>query len=593
MMSEFPFLPMFPAEVRRKGWSEVDILILSGDPYVDHPAYGAAVIGRVLQAQGYKVGIIAQPDWKTTKDFMRLGRPRLCACVTAGNVDSMIANYTANKRHRFCWRGEKGFQGARPDRATIVYVNQLRAAFKQLPIIIGGVEASLRRLAHYDYWDDAVRRSLLLDAKADILVYGMGERQIVDIVHRLRQGEETLAIRSIPGTVVRVNKEDVPSNALWLPSFEETSQDPQTFNRAFRLAYEQMNPFTARPVVQAHGGQYVMQLPPALPLTTQELDASYALPYQRKPHPFYDAFGGVAGFETVRWSIVAVRGCPGECSFCGLTMHQGRIVQSRSEESILAEVKALARDPDFKGTITDVGGPTANLYGAQCQKKNAHGPCADKQCLMPKKCSALNIPYQRTIALYEAIRKIPRVKHVFVSSGLRYDLLLEPEAREYLRQLCAHHISGQMKVAPEHTEDGVLAVMNKPSYKKYEEFVQEFEKVNGRLKKRTYLVNYFISAHPGSCLESALSCATKLLSRRIRPEQIQDFLPLPMTVSGCIYHTGYHPMTDKHVFTPKSHEERALQRALLQSQNISNRPLIKKALKILRREDLLKRFGVR
>jgi len=593
MIKNFPFLPMFPGEVQEKGWQAIDVLIISGDPYVDHPAYGTAVIGRLLEARGYKVGIIAQPNGDSLEDFTRLGRPRLCACVAAGNVDSMIANYTANKRRRSNLRGEKGYQGSRPDRATIVYVNRLRAAFKNLPILIGGIEASMRRLAHYDYWDDAIRRSLLLDAKADVLIYGMGERQIVEIVDRLDHQEAVGSIRDVRGTVVRVKKEDIPSETLRLPSFEEVCQDPQAFNQAFRLAYEQMNPFTAKPMAQAHADQYVLQLPPALPLSTEELDASYALPYQRKIHPFYNAFGGVLGFETVRWSIVAVRGCPGECSFCGLTMHQGRIVQSRSRESILKEAQMLARDPEFRGTISDIGGPTANLYGAQCVKQKAQGPCAKRQCLMPSKCPSLQIPYAKTLDLYNAIRQIPRVKHVFVSSGLRYDLLLEPEAKEYLRQLCAYHISGQMKVAPEHTDDEVLAVMNKPSYKKYEDFVKEFERINRQLKKKTYLVNYFISAHPGSRLENALSCATKLLSRRIRPEQIQDFLPLPMTVSSCIYHTGRHPLTGEHVFTPKSHEERAMHRALLQSQNAENRPLIKKALRRLKKEHLIRQFSAR
>lgn len=629
-MSPTSFLPMFPDEVKKKGWSEIDVLIISGEPYVDHPSYGVAVIGRILEARGYKVGIIAQPDWNNVEEFKRLGRPRLCACVTAGNVDSMIMNYTANKRLRRQDPKIQGYKDHRPDRATIVYANRLRAAFKNIPIVIGGIEASMRRLAHYDYWDNAPRRSLLIDAKADLLIYGMGDRSIVEVADRLNKGEPISSIRDVRGTVVKVHpvrepsyleinarkklqhdsesplegnqplldfsngvkKDEILTDAVFVPSFEEIKEDLAAFNKAFRAEYENMNPYNAKTIVQAHADQCVVQLPPALPLSMEELDATYALPYVRAWHPFYDQFGGVQGFETVRWSITAVRGCPGECSFCGLSMNQGRIVQSRSSESILAEAKMLAQDPDFKGTITDIGGPTANLYGAFCRRQKAHGPCADKQCLMPEKCLSLEIPYEKTLALYEAIRKIPNVKHVFVASGLRYDLLLEPEAEKYLRELCTHYISGQMKVAPEHTDDEVLAVMNKPSYKKYEEFVKKFERINAKLDKRVYLVNYFISAHPGSRLENALSCATKLLSCGIRPEQIQDFLPLPMTVSSAIFYTGVHPLTGEKVFVAKNQDERAYQRALVQSQNANNRPLIKKALQILGKEHLAGDFGV-
>ncbi|MCX5681853.1 MAG: YgiQ family radical SAM protein [Candidatus Omnitrophica bacterium] len=491
-MNEFPFLPMFPDEAKKKGWDEIDVLIVSGELYVDHPSYGVAVIGRILESRGYKVGIIAQPDWNNLEDFKRFGRPRLCACVTAGNVDSMIANYTANKRPRRQDENAKGYKDKRPDRATIVYANRLRAVFKNIPVIIGGIEASMRRLTHYDYWDNAVRRSLLIDAKADLLIYGMGERQIIEVVDRLNKGETIHSIRDVRGTVVKVKKDELPADAILAPSFEEIAQSPEAFNKAFHLEYDNMNPYTARTIVQPHANQYVVQLPPAWPLSTDELDATYALPYVRAWHPFYDSFGGVNGFETVRWSIIAVRGCPGECSFCGLSMHQGRMIQSRSHDSILKEAKALAQCPDFKGTITDIGGPTANLYGAHCRKQEISGPCADKQCLMPEQCSSLEIPYAKTLALYEAIRKIPNVKHVFVSSGLRYDLLLEPGAEKYFKELCAHYISGQMKVAPEHTDDEVLAMMNKPSYKRYEEFVKKFERINADLEQRVYLVNYFI-----------------------------------------------------------------------------------------------------
>ncbi|MDD5085292.1 MAG: YgiQ family radical SAM protein, partial [Candidatus Omnitrophica bacterium] len=447
-----------------------------------------------------------------------------------------------------------------------------------------------RRLSHYDYWDDEVRRSILLDAKADMIIYGMGECQIVEIIDRLDKGEAIDSIRDVRGTVVSVKKTDTPADAITLPSFEEVRQSDEAFNKAFRFVYEQMNSRSGRIIAQPHADRCVLELPPALPLSTKELDAVYDLPYTRAWHPSYDSLGGVKGFETVRWSITALRGCPGECSFCSFPIHQGRIVQSRSEQSVLAEAKALVRDPAFKGTITDVGGPTANLYGAACRKWEGNEACSAKQCLMPSKCPSLELGYAKCLALYQAIQRIPGVKHLFLSSGFRYDLLTYPEAERYLKEVCEHYISGQMKVAPEHTEDSVLELMNKPPYRSYEEFVKKFEKLNLRLENRRYLVNYFISAHPGSRLDDALSCAMTLLSRNMRPEQVQDFIPLPMTVSSCLYHTGVHPFSGKRVFVPKEADERAMQRALLQSQNPKSKPLIKKALRILHKGHLLNRF---
>jgi uncharacterized radical SAM protein YgiQ len=594
---------MFPDEMKRLGWHELDVLLVTGDAYVDHPSYGAAVIGRLLESRGYKVGIVAQPDWSKLDDFTRLGRPRLCVCVTAGNVDSMVANYTANKRKR---REDDyapgGVSGKRPDRASIVYANRVRAAFKgdksrwgnaplrDIPVILGGVEASMRRLAHYDYWDNAVRRSLLLDAKADLLIYGMGERPIVEVIDRLNQGEAIGAIRDVRGTVVRIKKDAIPAGAVVLPSFEEASASIENFNKAFLLTHKEMNPARGRPVAQMHADQCVLQLPPALPLTTKELDASYELPYQRAWHPSYTAAGGVKGFEMVRWSITALRGCPGECSFCGISMHQGRAVQSRSPESILKEARLIARHPDFKGTISDVGGPTANLYAAHCSNWDKADPCPGKQCLMPQKCRSLELGCGKALSLYDSIRRIPGVKHVFIGSGLRYDLLLEPEAERYFKGLCEHYVSGQMKVAPEHTDNKVLKLMNKPPHERYEEFVRKFEEINSGMKDRKYLVNYFISSHPGAGLDEALACAMTLLSHGMRPEQVQDFLPLPMTVAGAMHHTGIHPLTGERVYVPKDDRERAMQRALVQSQNESNAPLIGKALKVLGKEHLADRF---
>ena len=572
---------MFLDEVKAKGWPELDVIIISGDAYVDHPSYGSAVIGRLLESKGYRVGIIAQPDWRSLEDFTRLGRPRLCVCITAGNVDSMVANYTANKRTR---KDDDPASAGRPDRASIVYANRCREAFKGLPIILGGVEASMRRLAHYDYWDDAVRRSILIDAKADMIVYGMGEKPITQVLARLAKGEDISTIRDVRGTVVRVRSAEVPSDAIILSSFEDVKKDLVAFNTAFRLAYEQMSPDGARSLAQAHAGQAVLQLPPPLPMAPAELDASYDLPYTRQAHPVYKSKGGVKGLETVRWSITALRGCPGECSFCGIAMHQGRIVQSRTPDSIRREAERMTKDRDFRGTINDVGGPTANLYGARCRKWVEGKVCVGKSCLMPLKCPSLELGSAGALSLYESLRHLPGVKHVFVQSGLRYDLLLEPEAEKYFKALCEHHISGQMKVAPEHTSDNVLKLMNKPPYARYEQFVLKFEEINRGLKNRTYLVNYFVSAHPGARLEDAFDCAMTLLSHGMRPEQVQDFLPLPMTVAGCMYHTGHHPLTGKPVHVPKKDTERAMQRALIQSQNPGSGPLIDKALRLLGKE---------
>ncbi|MEI7998609.1 MAG: YgiQ family radical SAM protein [Candidatus Omnitrophota bacterium] len=558
-------------EMKRLGSNELDILIVTGDAYVDHPAYGSALIGRLLEAQGYKVGIIAEPNWRDPQSFTHLGRPRLAVLISAGTVDSMIVNYTANKRPR------RDSISCMPDRASIVYTNCIRAAFKGMPVILGGTEASMRRLAHYDYWDDSVRRSLLLDSKADMIVYGMAERPIVEIINRLNNKELISTICDVPGTVVAVKSTEVPSTAIVLPSFEEVAKDKVLFNKAFALLFREMNASRGRPVAQPHADRVVLQLPPAKPLTTEELDKSYDLPYARRWHPSYDSKGGVKGFEVVRWSITAVRGCPAECSFCGLTMHQGRVVQSRSERSILQEVDRIAKDKDFRGTITDVGGPTANLYAASCKVWEKAGPCQDKQCMMPKKCPSLQLGYNKALLLYQAIRRVKGVKHMFIGSGLRYDLLVEPEAQEYLKELCTHHVSGQMKVAPEHTQDKVLRLMNKPPYSVYEKFVEQFEKVNRNLPSRRYLVNYFITSHPGCDLDESKACAEILASRGMRPEQVQDFIPLPMTLSACLYHTGTHPFTGEWVYVPKAPKERAMQRALIQPQNEISHPYIAKA----------------
>jgi uncharacterized radical SAM protein YgiQ len=584
-MAGFSFLPMFPEEVARRGWDGLDVLLVSGDAYVDHPSYGMALIGRLLESRGYRVGIIARPDWRSNKDFSRLGCPRLCALVSGGNVDSMVANYTANKRlRRDDAYGASGMSDGRPDRASIVYTSRLRACFKGLPVILGGIEASLRRLAHYDYWDNAVRRSLLVDAKADMIVYGMAELSLVEVVSRLDRGESIADIQDVRGTVVFVRNTGALPEVQELPSFEQVSSDQVAFNAAFTLAYRHMTSGAGVALIQRHADRVVMQLPPARPLTTAELDASYELPYVRNWHPYYDQFGGVRGLETVRWSLTAVRGCSGECSFCGLAMHQGRIIQSRSERSLVEEARRLTKDPAFRGTISDVGGPTANLYGADCRLWDKSGPCAKRQCLMPEKCPSLETGYAKALSLYRALRRLPGVKHVFVASGLRYDLLMRPEAETYFRELCEYHVSGQLKVAPEHASDPVLRLMNKPPYSAYEEFVRRFERINRGLKSRKYLVNYFISAHPGCGLNEAVACADALAVRHMRPEQVQDFIPLPMTVAGCMYHTGRHPFTGEKIYVPKEPLERDMQRALFQPQNAGSASLVQKAMRIIGRE---------
>lgn len=571
-----------------RGWDELDVILVTGDSYVDHPSYGAAIIGRVLEKVGYRVGIIPQPDWKQIDDFIRLGRPRLFFGVTAGNLDSMVAHYTANKKRRN--RDEyspAARSGLRPDRATIVYANRIREAFKETVIVIGGIEASLRRFAHYDWWDNDVRRSILLDARADILVYGMGEKQVVEIARRMKAGENLAGIR---GTSV-IRKDPLPfGEFLEIPSYEATRGDHDLFNRAFTTIYRNHDPFRGKVIAQRHGDRYVIQFPPPHPLSTAELDSIYALPFVRRPHPACEKEGPIPGFKTVRFSIISHRGCCGECSFCSLSVHQGRIIQSRSAQSILAEAANLTEQGDFKGTITDVGGPTANLYGARCPSWTGRGTCPDKRCLTPERCNNLSLGYKKGLALLRDMMKLPGVSHVFIESGIRYDLLTDDRASHYLEQVCRYHVSGQMKVAPEHSVRHVLKLMNKPDFEVYETFVRKFNDTNRRIGKKQYLVNYFISAHPGCTLADTLDLSLSLMKRGIHPEQIQDFIPLPMTVSGSMYHTEKNPFTGEPISVAKTIHERKMHRALLQYWNPSNRRYVQEALKRLRRRDLLKSF---
>ena len=582
------FLPVTQKEVAQRGWDNLDIILITGDTYVDHPSYGAAVIGRVLEKAGYKVGIIAQPDWRSTEDFMQLGRPRLFFGITAGNLDSMVAHYTANKKPRKQDEYSPGGKpGLRPDRATIVYANRVREAFGSVCIVIGGIESSLRRLAHYDWWDNAVRRSILLDARADILVYGMGESQIIEIARRMDKGVD---LTGISGTVIVRKDVDLFENIEKIPSYEIVKNDGDKFNKAFAAIYRNQDPVRGKTVIQPHGDRFVIQFPPATPLSEHELDVIYDLPFERNPHPTYETNGGIPGFETVKFSIIAHRGCCGECSFCSLSMHQGRMIQSRSRASILNEAKALTERKDFKGTISDIGGPTANLYASQCSQWENEGTCKNKHCLIPKKCQNLELGYDQSIKLYEDLLKLPKVKHVFLESGIRHDLLIDDKTLKYLEHICKYHVSGRMKVAPEHNVRHVLQAMNKPDFKVYETFIGRFRNINQRIGKNQYLVNYFISAHPGCTLEDTLELALYLAQRKMHPEQIQDFIPLPMTVSGCMYYTEKHPFTGKKIYVAKTFRERTMHRALIQYWNPSNREYVREALKSLGKEDLVKLF---
>lgn len=578
------FLPLSKKEAANRGWDDIDVVLITGDAYVDHPSYGCAVIGRVLERAGFRVGIMAQPDWRSLASFKEFGKPGLFFGVSAGNLDSMVANYTAHKKARR--RDEYspgGRPGLRPDRATIVYCNRIREAFGDVPIVLGGIEASMRRVAHYDWWSDSVRRSILLDSRADILVYGMGERQAVEIAERLKKGKELNGIR---GTVVVRN--DFPEGAVELPSFDEVRDGGSKFNHAFRLFHENGITPNGRVIAQRHGNRYVIHYPPPEPFKQQELDRVFELPYERNPHPSYEGQGGIPGFETVRFSLISNRGCCGDCSFCALSLHQGKIVQSRSVASVVREARLISERPGFKGTITDVGGPTANLYGAACGR--TEGPCSLRSCLTPARCRNLRTGYRQALELYRAIRNLPKVRHVFIESGIRYDLLIDKEDRPFLTELCLHHVSGQMKVAPEHTQNAVTQLMNKPPFEVYERFEAVFGEINQRLPKKRYLVRYLISSHPGATLDDALEMALYFKKRHIHPEQVQDFMPLPLTRSTCMYHTGRDPFTGAHVYVARSFRERKMHRALLQWWMPQHKVLVKEALRLLERRDLWMEF---
>ena len=590
------FLPIHPDACFRRGWTEVDVVLVTGDGYVDHPSFGTAVVGRLLEAEGYRVAILPCPDWKSGADFARFGRPRLFFGVTAGNIDSMVSNRTASRRRRerdVYAPGGKG--GTRPDRATIVFTNRCKEAFPDVPVILGGLEASLRRLAHYDFWDDKVRRSILLDAKADLLVYGMGERQVVEIARRLAAGEKVAQLTGIRGTCVVRRREDLldaplTHRVIELPSADEIATSPDKMIEAQKAfeAEARVSGHTLLQPVAAGAARFVVQFPPAKPLSEEELDRVYALPYVREAHPVYDAAGGVPALEPVRWSVTSHRGCFADCSFCTLTLHQGKGIQSRSIGSVEREVEILAHDTRSHGRISDVGGPSANMYGMGCPKLRAGTFCLDRDCLLPTKCPFLEDGDMAYVRLLRGAREIEGVKKVGVGSGMRYDLL--SDNKRALEEICAHHVSGQLKVAPEHVATGTLQVMNKPSWDHYEAFEEEYREVNKKLGRDQYLANYFITGHPGTRLEDAIALFADLLDRNYAPEQVQDFIPLPMTRAACMWVTGKDPRNGQPVHVPRADRERIWHRALAQWKDPRNRKYVEEALIAGGRPELIKRL---
>ncbi|MBI5542680.1 MAG: YgiQ family radical SAM protein [Deltaproteobacteria bacterium] len=589
-LAERPFLPTGLDEARARGWSELDVVLVSGDAYVDHPSFGAALIGRVLEAAGYRVGVLAQPDWHSAEPLRALGKPRLFFGVTAGNLDSMVNHYTAHGRRRSeDAYSPDGRVGLRPDRAATVYAQRCREAFKGVPVVLGGVEASLRRLAHFDCWDDAVRRSILFDAKADLLVYGQGERPILEVAERLARGVEARAIDDVAGVaLIRKSWDDL--GAKWgretvvLPSFEQIREDREAYARCSQAWHLEHNPANARLLVQPHGDRAVVVLPPAKPPTTPELDRIYELPFSRGPHPRYRG-ARVPAWEQIKDSVQIVRGCCAGCAFCSLTEHQGREVSSRSPESVLAELQELASTPSFRGTLSDLGGPTANLWGMGCGDPRARELCRRASCIFPTVCPKLAIDHGPLVDLYRAARRVPGIKHAFVASGVRYDVVHADQrsGERYLEELVRHHVSGHLKVAPEHVSERVLQVMRKPGVEEFDRLRREFERMSRAAGKEQYLVPYFISSHPGCALEDAAELHDYLQANRWRPQQVQDFMPTPMTLATDIFFTGLDPASLKPVFVEKSLEGRKMQKALMRWGDPELRPWYERAMKTLGR----------
>lgn len=582
------FLPVTKEDMTARGWDAPDFVYVSGDAYVDHPSFGVSIITRVLENSGFKVAVLAQPDWRSERDFMRFGKPRLGFLVTSGNIDSMVAHYTAAKKKRSTDAYSPGGKaGLRPDRAVIVYCNKIREIYGDIPIIIGGLEASLRRFAHYDYWDDKIRRSILFDAQADLISFGMGERSIVEIAKRLDSGEPVSQIRDVRGTCYAVDVRETPYVGAECPSYENVCNSKKEYAVSCRIQQDEQDFFRGKVIKQRHGSKMLVQNEPAFPLSQKELDEVYSLPYMRTYHPMYEKDGGVPGIEEVRFSITHNRGCFGACNFCSLAFHQGRYITTRSKESVVEEAKLLTQLPDFKGYIHDIGGPTANFRNPSCDGQEIRGLCKGKKCLAPKICSNLKSDHSEYLDILRTVRSLPKVKKVFVRSGIRYDYLLKDKDDTFFKELVAHHVSGQLKVAPEHCSAAVLDKMGKPHIEAYIDFSKKYFSLTDKVGKEQYLVPYLMSSHPGSTLKDAVELACFLKKRGIRPEQVQDFYPTPGTISTCMFYTGLDPYTMKEVYVAKEPHDKALQRALLQYHDPKNRTLVAEALRKAGRADLI------
>ena len=583
------FLPISKKDMKKRGWEQCDFVYVIGDAYVDHHSFGPAIISRVLESHGFKVGIISQPDWTDETSIQTLGKPRLGFLISGGNMDTMVNHYTVNKKHRKMDNYTPGgVMGKRPDRATIVYGNLIRRTYKDVPIIIGGIEASLRRLGHYDYWSDKVKRSILLDSGANLLIYGMGEHPVVEIAEALDSGISISDITFIKGTVYRTKDVEDLYDAISLPSFPEIVEDKKKYAQSFYKQYCNTDPYSGKILIEKYKEkEYVVQNPPSMPLSQEEMDTVYALPYMRNYHPVYEKEGGVPAIRELKHSLVSNRGCFGGCSFCALTFHQGRIIQCRSHESIIEEAKIVIDDPEFKGYIHDVGGPTANFRDTACEKQKTKGVCIGKQCLFPSPCKNLKIDHSDYLSLLRKLRKLPKVKKVFIRSGIRFDYLIHDKDDTFIRELCEHHVSGQLKVAPEHISDKVLKLMGKPGNEIYQRFIDKYKKTNKLVGKQQYVVPYLMSSHPGSTMKEAVELAEYIRDLGYMPEQVQDFYPTPSTISTCMYYTGLDPRTMEPVYVPKKHHEKEMQRALIQYRNLQNYDLVVEALKIAHRTDLI------
>ena len=583
------FLPVTREDMKSKGWDTVDFVYVTGDAYVDHPSFGSAIIGRLLESRGYRVGMIPQTDWRKKESIQVFGEPRLGFLVTAGNMDSMVNHYTVSKKHRSTDAYSPGGKmGLRPDRASVVYSNLIRQSYKHTPIILGGIEASLRRMAHYDYWENKVKHSILIDSGADLISYGMGEHSILEIAEALQSGIPVQEITYVTGTVFKSHDINRVYEPVILPAFEQVQSDKKAYADSFAIQYRNTDPFTARPLVESYGNRgYVIQNPPAKPLTQMEMDDVYDLPYTGQYHPMYKKDGGIPALKEIKFSLTSNRGCFGSCNFCALTFHQGRILQTRSHESILREAEKMTEDPDFKGYIHDVGGPTADFRHPSCKKQLTKGVCRERQCLFPSPCKNLTVDHKDYLQLLRKVRNLPKVKKVFIRSGIRFDYMVADPDKTFLNELVKYHVSGQLRVAPEHVSDEVLKYMGKPKHAVYESFLKEYETANARTGKQQYAVPYFMSSHPGCTMKEAVKLAEYVRDLGFTPEQVQDFYPTPSTLSTCMYYTGIHPLTGEKVYVPKNPHEKAIQRALMQYKNPENRELILEGLKMTGRMDLV------